>query len=61
MTDRKKTNKKAKPLPSKKAGKGNGCPLFKKCGGCQMVDIPYEKHYARKLIQADYDKYDYII
>lgn len=24
-------------------------------------DIPYEKHYARKITQSDYDKYDYII
>ena len=52
MTDRKKTNKKAKPLPSKKAGKGNGCPLFKKCGGCQLQNMNYDEQLSFKQVKA---------
>lgn len=26
----------------------NQCPNFKKCGGCQYLDVPYEKQLEKK-------------
>jgi 23S rRNA (uracil1939-C5)-methyltransferase len=26
----------------------NPCPVFKKCGGCQMLDVPYDKQVKKK-------------
>lgn len=44
--------------PNKKkpvtAVKGKGCPYMKKCGGCQYIDIPYEKQLEQK--QAEMKK-----
>lgn len=48
----KNAKKKSAPLPSKKAGKGNGCPLFKKCGGCQLQNMSYEEQLSFKQVKA---------
>ena len=32
----------------KKAGKGNGCLLFKKCGGCQLQNMTYAEQLSFK-------------
>ncbi len=31
-----------------KGGKGNGCPLFRKCGGCQLQNMCYEEQLSFK-------------
>ena len=47
-------NKKRKPRPQvKKAGKGNGCPLYKKCGGCQYQGMPYPEQLKKKQRQEE--------
>lgn len=46
-------NKKRKPRPQvKKAGKGNGCPLYKKCGGCQLQNMTYEEQLSFKQAKS---------
>ena len=30
--------------------KMNQCPNFKKCGGCQYLDLPYEEQLKKELI-----------
>lgn len=40
----KRTDKNASKAPSKKSK----CPYSKKCGGCQMIDVPYKKQLERK-------------
>ncbi|MGN1195157.1 MAG: 23S rRNA (uracil(1939)-C(5))-methyltransferase RlmD, partial [Acutalibacteraceae bacterium] len=42
MAENKKTQK------PKKAGKGNGCTLYKKCGGCQLQNMNYEEQLSFK-------------
>ena len=32
----------------KKAGKGNACPLYKKCGGCQLQNMTYPEQLSFK-------------
>lgn len=32
----------------RQAERKGGCPVFKKCGGCQMLDIPYHKQTEKK-------------
>lgn len=46
--DIKKTDTK-KADPKKSTGRQSSlCPVSKKCGGCQMIDIPYEKQLQTK-------------
>ncbi len=33
---------------TKKGGKGNGCPLYKKCGGCQLQNMTYDEQLSFK-------------
>ena len=33
---------------TKKAGRGNGCPLYKKCGGCQLQNMTYDEQLSFK-------------
>lgn len=48
-----KKNKKTSPTVSKgKKGKGNGCPLYKKCGGCQLQNMTYEEQLSFKQAKA---------
>ncbi|MGN0447473.1 MAG: 23S rRNA (uracil(1939)-C(5))-methyltransferase RlmD [Acutalibacteraceae bacterium] len=37
---------------NKKAGKGNGCPLYKKCGGCQLQNMTYPEQLSFKQVKA---------
>ncbi|MBO7318560.1 MAG: 23S rRNA (uracil(1939)-C(5))-methyltransferase RlmD [Clostridia bacterium] len=39
----------------KKVGKGNACPLYKKCGGCQLQNMTYDEQLSFK--QAKTIKY----
>lgn len=32
-----------------KRGKGNACPLYKKCGGCQLQNMTYEEQLSYKM------------
>lgn len=44
------TNRHKKESPdAQKCGRGNGCPLYKKCGGCQLNNMTYEEQVAYKL------------
>ena len=36
----------------KKKGKGNGCPLYKKCGGCQLQNMSYEEQLSFKQAKS---------
>ena len=51
----KKTNRQPKQSAPKKLGKGNACPLYKKCGGCQLQNMTYEEQLSFK--QAKTIKY----
>ncbi len=42
----KKTNK------QKKVGKGNACPLYKKCGGCQLQNMTYDEQLSFKMAKC---------
>ena len=44
-----------KQVSEKKKGLGNGCPLYKKCGGCQLQNMSYEEQLSFK--QAKTIKY----
>lgn len=33
---------------TQKAGRGNGCPLYKKCGGCQLQNMTYDEQLSFK-------------
>ena len=35
-----------------RVGKGNGCPYFKKCGGCHLQNMTYEEQLRFKQIKA---------
>ncbi len=56
MAEKKNSNKnagkKTRPLPTKKVGRGNGCTLFKKCGGCQLQNMTYEEQLSFKQVKA---------
>ena len=41
-------NKKPNHAKPKRACKGNGCPLYKKCGGCQLQNMTYEEQLSFK-------------
>ena len=47
--------RKSNPKTEKKKGLGNGCPLYKKCGGCQLQNMTYEEQLSFK--QAKVIKY----
>lgn len=32
----------------KRSGNQTACPVFRQCGGCQLLDIPYEEQLKRK-------------
>ena len=36
----------------KKAGKGNGCTLYKACGGCQLQNLTYEEELQYKQVKC---------
>ena len=36
----------------KKGGKGNACPLYKKCGGCQLQNMTYPEQLSFKQAKA---------
>lgn len=44
----KKMNKTTKQTDKKKAAKGNGCTLYKKCGGCQLQNMSYPQQLSFK-------------
>ena len=47
-----KTNKKKPSFAPHKGGKGNACPLYKKCGGCQLQNMTYEEQLSYKQAKA---------
>ena len=42
-----KNNKK-----TQKRGKGNSCPFYKKCGGCQLQNMTYEEQLSFKMAKT---------
>lgn len=42
----KKTNK------NERRGKGNSCPFYKKCGGCQLQNMTYEEQLSFKMAKT---------
>lgn len=42
----------AKKTAAKKEGRGNGCPLYKKCGGCQLQNLSYEEQLSYKQVKC---------
>ena len=40
----------SKPVP--KSGKGNGCPHYKKCGGCHLQNMTYSEQLKYKQIKC---------
>lgn len=44
----KKINRSPRQSTPKKVGKGNACPLYKKCGGCQLQNMTYEEQLSFK-------------
>ena len=36
----------------KKEGRGNGCPLYKKCGGCQLQNLSYQEQLSYKQVKC---------
>ena len=47
-----KSNRLQKKLPSGKVGMGNGCALYKKCGGCQLQNMTYPEQLSFKQVKA---------
>ena len=47
-----KTEKKKRPSAPRKTGKGNACPLYKKCGGCQLQNMTYEEQLSFKMAKT---------
>ncbi|MBQ7006156.1 MAG: 23S rRNA (uracil(1939)-C(5))-methyltransferase RlmD [Clostridia bacterium] len=43
---------KKRPLSASKVGKGNGCTLYKKCGGCQLQNMTYPEQLSFKQVKA---------
>ena len=37
---------------TQRAGKGNGCPLFKQCGGCQLQNLTYAEQLQYKQVKC---------
>ena len=37
---------------TKREGRGNGCPLYKKCGGCQLQNMSYEEQLSFKQVKC---------
>ena len=37
---------------TKREGRGNGCPLYKKCGGCQLQNMSYEQQLSFKQVKC---------
>ena len=52
---KKKSNRTSRQSTKRKVGKGNACPLYKKCGGCQLQNMTYEEQLSFK--QAKTIKY----
>ena len=46
---KKSENKRSIPV---KKGTGNGCPLYKKCGGCQLQNMTYDEQLSYKETKA---------
>lgn len=36
----------------RKEGRGNGCPLYKKCGGCQLQNMSYKEQLSFKQVKC---------
>ncbi len=51
----KKSTRSPRQSTKRKVGKGNACPLYKKCGGCQLQNMTYEEQLSFK--QAKTIKY----
>lgn len=41
-----------KTKANEKKGKGNACPLYKKCGGCQLQNMTYEEQLSFKMAKT---------
>lgn len=41
-----------KNTKTKREGRGNGCPLYKKCGGCQLQNMSYEEQLSFKQVKC---------
>ena len=37
---------------TQRSGKGNGCPLFKQCGGCQLQNLSYPEQLQYKQVKC---------
>lgn len=48
MAENKQKQNENRSQKPKRAGKGNGCPLYKKCGGCQLQNMKYEEQLSFK-------------
>jgi 23S rRNA (uracil1939-C5)-methyltransferase len=35
-----------------RVGKGNGCPYYKKCGGCHLQNMTYEEQLRYKQVKC---------
>ena len=53
--NKKSASRKPRQTTPKKVGKGNACPLYKKCGGCQLQNMTYDEQLSFK--QAKTIKY----
>ena len=53
--NKKTAPRKPRTTTPKKVGKGNACPLYKKCGGCQLQNMTYDEQLSFK--QAKTIKY----
>ena len=51
MTTEKKFKNNKKNYKAKPAGKSL-CPVHGKCGGCQLLDMPYEQQLKKKQTQV---------
>lgn len=47
-----KNTKRTVSKPLKKSAKGNGCTLYKKCGGCQLQNMDYEEQLSYKQAKS---------
>lgn len=41
-----------KNTKTKREGRGNGCPLYKKCGGCQLQNLSYKEQLSYKQVKC---------
>ena len=51
--DIKKTQKKTDNANSRSQKNTPGCPVFKKCGGCSLLNLPYEEQLKSKQARID--------